>query len=146
MVRPPLHDFEAQPTPESPVDRPSTVEERQPEIEWSTTVGGRMKKGRYSTGALFRPREKRTRRPLGGGVAVPDRDWSWPADDTRSGAPEETPPAEAERGENEAADHRENESRDRESEARDRGGDESRKRQADSHEERAENGHDSQGT
>jgi hypothetical protein len=39
-------------------------------------AGRRRKKGRYSiTGALFRPREKRAHRPLGGAAA---REWAWP--------------------------------------------------------------------
>jgi hypothetical protein len=39
-------------------------------------VGRRPKRGRYSTGALFRPREKRVHRPLGGAAV---REWAWPA-------------------------------------------------------------------
>ena len=39
-------------------------------------AGRRPKRGRYSiTGALFRPREKRVHRPLGGAAAV---EWGWP--------------------------------------------------------------------
>jgi hypothetical protein len=37
--------------------------------------GRRPKRGRYSTGALFRPREKRVHRALGGEAAS---QWAWP--------------------------------------------------------------------
>ena len=37
--------------------------------------GRRPKRGRYSTGALFRPREKRVHRALGGEAASR---WGWP--------------------------------------------------------------------
>ncbi|MCK4303900.1 MAG: hypothetical protein KAY24_06650 [Candidatus Eisenbacteria sp.] len=42
-------------------------------------AGRRPKKGRYSTGALFRPRPKRSRRPLGGAApSTTDRKRNWP--------------------------------------------------------------------
>lgn len=44
-------------------------------------AGRRPKKGRYSTGALFRPRPKRSRRPLWGDAeGTAKREWSWPED------------------------------------------------------------------
>lgn len=75
--------------PPEPDDRPSAEElvDRLPAAAWSGVgVGGRRKKGRYSTGALFRPRTKRVRRPLGGGSAEADADWAWPALEAQSDA------------------------------------------------------------
>jgi hypothetical protein len=69
-------------SPAPPDDRPSAEElvDRLPEPDWSEAgVVGRRKKGRYSTGALFRPRPERIRRSLGGGFATTSADWSWPA-------------------------------------------------------------------
>lgn len=56
--------------------------------------GRRPKRGRYSTGALFRPREKRAHRPLGGAATS---QWAWPAPEppTSAAAPEARPPANA---------------------------------------------------
>ncbi|MBD3235079.1 MAG: hypothetical protein GF330_00045 [Candidatus Eisenbacteria bacterium] len=77
-------------------DRPSAAElvDRLPEATWKDVgVGGRRKKGRYSTGALFRPRPTRVRRQLGGGFAATEEDWSWPALEEPAAEPE---PPEAE--------------------------------------------------
>jgi hypothetical protein len=82
--RPPVEDIESQSIESVSNERRSGVTEVQPSIEWAANVGSRKKRGRYSTGALFRPREKRLRRPLGGGEAIPDRDWSWPANEEQA--------------------------------------------------------------
>ena len=62
------------PVREGPPSEGSAVEVITPA---SYEAGRRRKRGRYSiTGALFRPRQKRVHRPLGGGTV--SRDWSWP--------------------------------------------------------------------
>lgn len=75
---------------ESPTASQSGVRIVTPEV---IEAGRRPKQGRYSiSGALFRPRQKRVRRPLGGETG---RDWSWPA------APPAPVPPPAQRAESE---------------------------------------------
>ncbi len=57
-------------------------------------AGRQRKKGRYSTGALFRPpRRKRSRQPLWGDAGDgPKRKWGWPEDQAREESSRPEPP------------------------------------------------------
>jgi hypothetical protein len=57
-------------------------------------AGRQRKKGRYSTGALFRPpRRRRSRQPLWGDAGDgPKRKWGWPEDQAREESSRPEPP------------------------------------------------------
>ncbi len=68
-------------------------------------AGRQRKKGRYSTGALFRPpRQRRSRQPLWGDAGdAPKRKWGWPEDQAREESSRPEPPEAAPESEEVAA-------------------------------------------
>ena len=98
--RPPSRSFSAVRPPSARMAEPRGISESDTsgEPERAEFEGGRRpKRGRYSTGALFRPREKRVHRALGGEATS---EWGWPkpeesAKPARTPGPTATPPGEA---------------------------------------------------